>query len=1240
MFKHFRQYLSTTSIQPDAGRKQVSSRVPAAAINPITLAIVVAFSAIALPQTVLAACTSAGVGTYLCEGENTAGIVLNGADIAVETQPGFSITEPGTDPALSLIGSGAISYLDTHSSVLDSASAYSLYIENDTYATGQSTSINVQTNGSMSNGINIYNQSAADSTIQVDASGMLSGDLNGTTALYISSFAEGDSTVSVNTQAISGLVGIESQNYSNSGTTITNIDIAGDINVNNSAAVIYNSGVDGIGVINFNSKNINAEFEALHLYNSNDSVITNVNIDGDISTTSATAGSNFSNWANNGSSSFTLRANNVTNTLNVNNTSDNGATITDIMLTGMLRGDLYIANRADEGDVKTSIKLNDVYSEGSGVNVNAQTQSGDLLLNLDVPGNILSTIRDAINTQHYTNDGNSAMFINVNNIISSTGSIVTDNWSQLGSVYSAITASGYLTNEGNQGRSTVEARTNSAQGDATAVINLKDITARASGGVDIRTSASEGISATYLTVTGQITAIGNNDAFGNGGYGGNGITVDSQAHNGTALAHIDVNNITSEFDAIYLTNTITGVDNGESTIDVTTRGALVSQQGYGINIETNAAESHVTVGGLVHGGNGTAIGIHRLDNIDKSATLELQSGYALEGVTRALVFNGSNANDLNDASLSLANSHLVLGGAGDATFDLSRIDNREEAILDGDPNRITGFGTLAKTGESLWILTGSNTTNGAVNLFSSASVEAGVLALDNTTLGVATGTALTVANGGALSSIGTSTLSGNMINAGEVLLSNQYTGGNGRFTGDELTITGNYAGNNGASLVIDTVLGDDNAATDRLVIKGDVSGTSSVKVNNVGGNGAETLKGINIIGVGGLSSDSSFLLDGDYVTKDGRQAVIGGAYAYTLYADGDALAPGRDWYLSSEMLPEEPGIEIEGPRYQPGVPLYEQYPQVLAALNTLPTLQQRVGNRYWSVNALADSIDNNDPWAWGRIEGSRQSSDPARSTSRAQRDIDVWKLQTGVDIPLHQYSDGSLLAGGVNFSYGKASADISSYYGDGSIDTSGYGVGTSLTWYGTDGIYIDGQLQTMWFDSDLQSDTLGRSMTSGNKGRGYASSVEVGKRYMLNDEGLSLTPQIQLTYSRVDFDTFRDPYGSEVSLQEGDNVRGRVGTSLDKETVWVVENGTTSRAHVYGNVDLYNEFTNGTKIKDSGVEFSTRDERQSVGVGAGGTYEWQNGRYAVYGNVNLLSASRNVGDNHTIGGTIGARVSW
>lgn len=450
------------------------------------------------------------------------------------------------------------------------------------------------------------------------------------------------------------------------------------------------------------------------------------------------------------------------------------------------------------------------------------------------------------------------------------------------------------------------------------------------------------------------------------------------------------------------------------------------------------------------------------------------------------------------------------------------------------------------------------------------------------------------------------------------------------------TINGNYHGDDG-ELHIETVLGDDSSATDRLLIGGDATGTTLVRVSNLGGLGAQTGNGINLIQVTGLAEDNAFLLAGDYITDDGQQAVVAGAYAYTLQASGSAAVPGHEWYLSSALIPINRaggGSVVGSPlRYQAGVPLYEQYPQVLAALNTLPTLQQRVGNYSWAASPDSQSR------AWGRIEGGYQTADPTRSTSDSQRDIDVWKLQTGIDTPLNQTADGSLLVGGVNFSYGKASADISSYFGNGKIDASGYGLGSNLTWYGNSGIYIDGQLQMIWFDSSLSTRTGGRTLASGNNGQGYASSVEVGKRYPLS-HGLSLTPQIQVNYSRVDFDTFHDAFGSEVSLKDADSLQARVGVSLDSETIWMTKEGTANRRYIYANLNLHNELLNGSNVEVSNSRFSSRDERQWVSVGAGGTYEWKNGRYGLYSNVNLKNATHNLSDNYALGGTLGIRVNW
>ncbi|KFC13254.1 outer membrane autotransporter, partial [Trabulsiella guamensis ATCC 49490] len=108
-----------------------------------------------------------------------------------------------------------------------------------------------------------------------------------------------------------------------------------------------------------------------------------------------------------------------------------------------------------------------------------------------------------------------------------------------------------------------------------------------------------------------------------------------------------------------------------------------------------------------------------------------------------------------------------------------------------------------------------------------------------------------------------------------------------------LTVDGDYRGNNG-NIVMNAQLGDDSSPTDRLLISGNTSGTTNVKVLNAGGAGGLTTDGIELISVGGDS-------DGEF-KQSGR--IIAGAYDYTLQrGEGQNAA---NWYLSSALSPEDP----------------------------------------------------------------------------------------------------------------------------------------------------------------------------------------------------------------------------------------------------------------------------------------------------------------------------------------------
>ncbi|WP_235943026.1 autotransporter family protein [Ochrobactrum soli] len=492
-------------------------------------------------------------------------------------------------------------------------------------------------------------------------------------------------------------------------------------------------------------------------------------------------------------------------------------------------------------------------------------------------------------------------------------------------------------------------------------------------------------------------------------------------------------------------------------------------------------------------------------------------------------------------------------------------------------------------------------------------------------------------------------------NAGHVLASG--------VPGTSLTVAGDYTGN-GGTLVLNTVLDGDDSVTDRLVVQGNTAGQSNVAINNIGGVGAQTVEGIKVIEVGG-ASNGSFSLLGDYV-HNGEQAVVAGAYAYKLYQNGISTPTDGDWYLRSQLKPIVPVDPVDPvnpvdpiippkPLYQAGVPSYEAYPQDLLGLNGLNTLQQRVGNRFWAGagnRVISEGADAIVPYApaeeagvhvdgngvWGRIEGAHNHIEPRFSTSDTDFNQNVFKMQAGVDGLLTETENGTLI-GGVFVQYVHGKTKVNSVFGDGEISTDGYGFGGTLTWYGNEGFYIDGQAQVTWYNSDLNSILARRGLTDGNDGIGYALSIETGKRIALDPEW-SVTPQAQLVYSSVDFDDFTDTFGAPVSLDKGDSLQGRLGITLDHENSWQNGKGLTNRSHVYGIANLYYEFLDSTRVDVAGVSFASKKDRLWGGVGIGGSYNWDNDKYSIYGEGIVNTSLNNFGDSYSLKGNVGFRVKW
>ena len=703
--------------------------------------------------------------------------------------------------------------------------------------------------------------------------------------------------------------------------------------------------------------------------------------------------------------------------------------------------------------------------------------------------------------------------------------------------------------------------------------------------------------------------------------GGNGVWQSSAGNNNWTDA-------TGNLSAPYANGAfaIFGGTAGTVTVDnapgaVTATGMQFATNGYVITgdaITLDGVQAAIRVGDGSTGGagftatvNSALTGTAQLVKTD-AGTLVLGGTNSYTGGTQIVV---GALRISNDANLGAASGDVTLdGGTLETTANLASargfvvsgggtISAAVDTVFTYN-GLFSGVGGLTKNGAGTLLITADNSGFGG-----STTVAGGTLAVQGSL-----GGAVTV--GAAARLEGTGRV-GSLANAGVV------APGSGI---GSLTVAGDYAGNGGV-LEIEAALGGDASAADRLIVNGATSGNTRVTVINRGGLGDQTVEGIKIVDVAG-ASNGIFTLEGDYLF-DGEQAVVLGAYGYRLYKNGVSTPQDGDWYLRSALLA---GENPQGPLYQPGVPVYEAYVGALQSLNRLPTLQQRVGNRSWAASPIAGA------GLWGRFESERQRPEALVSTSGADRTVDQWQAQLGLDAVLAERGDGATLVGGLTAHYGKADSNVASVFGNGTIDTQGYGVGATMTWYGPQGFYVDGQVKLSWFDSDLESNILG-SLARGNKGDGQAFSLELGKQTPIG-RNLSITPQVQMSYAKVDFDRFADPSAAAVSVAKGESLKTRWGLAIDHQTSWKGRAGDTRRTRLYTVMNLGYEWLDGAVADVSGTPIANRDHRLTGELGLGGSYSWGDDRFTLYTEVSGDTAIADFGAGYNLKGTAGFRVRF
>ncbi|VXB11613.1 exported hypothetical protein [Brevundimonas sp. G8] len=239
----------------------------------------------------------------------------------------------------------------------------------------------------------------------------------------------------------------------------------------------------------------------------------------------------------------------------------------------------------------------------------------------------------------------------------------------------------------------------------------------------------------------------------------------------------------------------------------------------------------------------------------------------------------------NLTAANMGRTPAILGGEGDDGLTLDNVTSAGVA-------RFQGW-------ESVYLTNDTELTMDGALVLGDAGSGTGVLSIDATS---------TLFGGGLNGSI-SPFLNGSLarvVNAGRIDLTNGAAG-----AGDRFTITGDFVGADGLVL-LDTVLGDDSSASDRLVILGgSASGTTSLSILNRGGVGASTaVDGIMVVEAanGASTAGGAFALNG---------RVAAGAFEYFLFRGGVSQGTTDNWYLRSTVVTPPPSVPAPQPAPAP-----------------------------------------------------------------------------------------------------------------------------------------------------------------------------------------------------------------------------------------------------------------------------------------------------------------------------------
>lgn len=576
-----------------------------------------------------------------------------------------------------------------------------------------------------------------------------------------------------------------------------------------------------------------------------------------------------------------------------------------------------------------------------------------------------------------------------------------------------------------------------------------------------------------------------------------------------------------------------------------------------------------------------------------ASTLQLGAGGASGSVAGDIVDNGALAFDRSDrvtyAHTISGTGNLVQAGSGSLLLSGAQTYSGTTAVNAG-ALLLTNGAQLANTSR---VTVANGATFGGYGAVGGSVLNNGVLAVADAAPGFASGPAGQFVIGGAL------------INNGAIRMSSPAPA-------STLTVMGNYTGNNG-QLWLSTVLGGDDSATDRLIVRGDSTGSTSVKIANAGGTGGATSNGIRIVEVDG-QSNGVFSLDG---------RAVAGPYEYGLFKGGVSTPDDGDWYLRSSSNSPSPT-----PRPEPGGYLANQS---AARDMFIMTLHDRAG---FTDPYAANGMTGNESTVWARTRGAHTDGNAAGG--RIAESADTAMVQAGIDL-LHRVSNGSRWQAGVMAGYGATTTDATASNNPATArgNVNGASAGVYATWHRNpmtpDGPYVDTWFQYAHFDNTVKGAQLnGENYAS----RVWAGSVEGGWAIALGQTSTGpvlIEPQAQVIWSNYGADDHIESNGTVVHADTVNSVTTRLGVRLFHAP------GSEAAPGWLPFIELnwwHDTSGNSIAFNDIVVSQDGPRNRMEVKVGAQGQIARQ---WRVWGNLGYQQGD---GGYRSFQGLLGARYIW